>query len=784
MKNKGNSSSTLTENEFSDLNNSFENSFSLLIVTDIDCQKITFLSQTAINFLGEDKAEFLCGDRDFFKDIIHPKDYPLYMEHLLSFKDKLSINQKSKEIVIRLRVKDGTWSQYCFKDRIYNWSLNGVKNLIITNAVPVTDLKEDASLCDAAFKPLIPESKYDHLLNSIDDAYCIIEMIYNNKGEPADYQFIETNLAFEKQAKLKDFSGKTIREIIPNLEKHWFDRYGKIAVTGESLRFEEYNEKLFKEWYDVYAFKIGGYHSRKVAILFQNITQRKLAEQNLIKGEAELRERVKLRQQEFDDNAQLLQAVFDNTNLAIAVLKTVYDEKGFIHDLEFIQVNKVLRELYLEKEVIGNTYKEISKYGIKMGIFDAYKRVMETGEIMDQEYFIDREGNQQWFRVMARKLNDLLITSMEDITERKDESQKLKEAMRFNKQLVQTSPNTIIIINLNDFKVRYINQDMLSRVGMTRDKILGMALPNILHYLHPRDREKLLNFHKKILKSSEEEIHEIEFRVKIKGSEWEWFNARGKIFNRKNESWVDEYVLVVRNISEEKNTQRALINAEKLSIQGEVARTLAHELRNPLASIRMATDVLSHKLPMEQKEQLENYFNILSRSTKILNNLVSNLLNSSNYSPAVLEKIDLVECVDLAIEQAADRIYLTGIKVLKKFTGPYYILADMEKLNIALLNIIVNASEATNPNEGIIEISISNHKTDYMLSITDNGHGLEQEEIDRLFDAFYTNKASGAGIGLTSVKNILEEHDAQIKVSSKPGIGTTFKIFFNNLEMA
>lgn len=496
------------------------------------------------------------------------------------------------------------------------------------------------------------------------------------------------------------------------------------------------------------------------------------------------------RQEELLESAELLQTVFDTTNLAIAVFQALYDDQGGVKDFLFVRVNKVLQDMYLEEDVLGRTYTETSKHGVEMGIFDALKEVMETGEVLDKEFFFDKQDYKNWFRMMARRQNNLLIASIEDITRRKVEShklkaamRKLKEAMRFNNQLVETSPDTILIINLTDYKVRYINKDMLARAGMTKKRIKNMTLPDILPYIHPRDRENIINFHKKILKSSDNEILDIEFRVKTKGSNWEWFNVRGKIFNRKNEDWVEEYVLLVRNITEQKNTQQALVNAEKLSIQGEVARTFAHELRNPLASIRMATDVLKKKLDLPEKGPLENYFTILSRSTKVLNNLVSHLLNSSNYSPAFLEKVDLAEIVDETITQAADRIYLTGIKVVKNYKGPYHILADKGKLKIALLNIIVNASEATNPDEGIIELVIKEHKTDFMLSIIDNGHGLEQEQINKLFDAFYTNKSTGIGIGLSSVKNILEEHDAQITASSKPNIGTTFKILFQNVDM-
>jgi signal transduction histidine kinase len=292
-----------------------------------------------------------------------------------------------------------------------------------------------------------------------------------------------------------------------------------------------------------------------------------------------------------------------------------------------------------------------------------------------------------------------------------------------------------------------------------------------------------MDMHRRLLKSSDDDIHDIEIRLKLQRTSWEWFSVRGKVFHRRDESWVEEYVLLVRNIHNLKNTKKALLKAEKLSIQGELARTFAHELRNPLASIGMVTEVISTKLA-EEKENYTTYLEILTRSTKTLNNLVNNLLNSANYTPSVLKKQNLAEILDDTINMASDRIYLSGIKVIKNYNGPYSIMADKEKLEIALLNIIVNASEATIPQEGIIKLEVKKHKTDFQLSITDNGHGLEQEEIDSLFEAFYSKKETGMGVGLSSVKNILEEHDAPIKVESTPEEGTTFNIYFQNAALA
>ncbi|MHB8261657.1 MAG: sensor histidine kinase [Bacteroidia bacterium] len=124
------------------------------------------------------------------------------------------------------------------------------------------------------------EEKYHTLFNSIDEGYCIIEMIFNEQKKPIDYRFLEINASFEKQTGLHDAVGKRMREFAPNHEEHWFEIYGKIALTGESVRFENRAEQLHR-WYDVYAFRFGEPKNLQVAILFNDISERKKTEEQL-----------------------------------------------------------------------------------------------------------------------------------------------------------------------------------------------------------------------------------------------------------------------------------------------------------------------------------------------------------------------------------------------------------------------------------------------------------------------------------------------------------------------
>ncbi len=129
------------------------------------------------------------------------------------------------------------------------------------------------------------EEKYRSLFENIDEGFCIIEMIFDATGKPVDYRFLETNPSFEKQTGLVDVRGRTVREFAPQHEAHWFDIYGRIALTGQAERFENRAEQLHR-WYDVFAFPYGPPERRQVAVLFQDITARKEAEQEITEAKA------------------------------------------------------------------------------------------------------------------------------------------------------------------------------------------------------------------------------------------------------------------------------------------------------------------------------------------------------------------------------------------------------------------------------------------------------------------------------------------------------------------
>ncbi len=124
------------------------------------------------------------------------------------------------------------------------------------------------------------EEQYRILFSSMEEGFCTIEVIFDENERPVDYRFLEVNPAFEKQTGLKDAKGKRMRELAPQHEEHWFEIYGKIALTGESARFENRAEALHR-WYEVYAFRVGPAECRRVGIVFNDITDRKRREEQM-----------------------------------------------------------------------------------------------------------------------------------------------------------------------------------------------------------------------------------------------------------------------------------------------------------------------------------------------------------------------------------------------------------------------------------------------------------------------------------------------------------------------
>ncbi|MBX3390608.1 MAG: PAS domain S-box protein [Phycisphaeraceae bacterium] len=188
-------------------------------------------------------------------------------------------------------------------------SISGGIEAVITVSHDITDRKQAEGRVAAMHAELecrvdqqtaqlrASEMQYRTLFNSIDEGFCIIEMLYDANGKPVDYRFLEISPSFEKQTGISNAVGRRMREIAPNHEEHWFTCYGRVALTGEASRFQHRAEAL-NRWYDVYAFRFGEPASRQVAILFKDISDQKQME-NVLREAKNAAERANRAKSEF-----------------------------------------------------------------------------------------------------------------------------------------------------------------------------------------------------------------------------------------------------------------------------------------------------------------------------------------------------------------------------------------------------------------------------------------------------------------------------------------------------
>lgn len=221
----------------------------------------------------------------------------------------------------------------------------------------------------------------------------------------------------------------------------------------------------------------------------------------------------------------------------------------------------------------------------------------------------------------------------------------------------------------------------------------------------------------------------------------------------------------------------SLRSLEKYAVTGRLARTIAHEVRNPLTNINLSVEQLKMEIP--ESKMTEMFFSMISRNSERINNLVGDLLNATRVNELKHESVSINQIVENSLEAAADRIELKHISIIKNFDpGMCNISVDVEKIKIAFLNIIVNAIEAMDE-KGILKITTLSQEDGCLIKISDNGTGMKKEQIDRLFEPYFTTKEKGNGLGLANSQNIILSHNGSITGESVYGEGTTFIITLN-----
>jgi len=522
------------------------------------------------------------------------------------------------------------------------------------------------------------EERYRSLFNSVDEGFCVIEMIFDDHQKAVDWRYLEVNPSFVALTGIPDIVGKRIRDLVPDHEAYWFEIYGKVVLTGEAIRFVNEAKSLDGRWFDLYAFRLGGPDSCKVAVLFTNITERRQAELALDRLNATLEQRVQAR------TAELSQANADLQAVAAA------------------------KELLQESE----------------------ERLLTVAENLS-------EG--------------LVITSIEG------------EFIHWNRASLEMHGFASLaecLGRLADF-TRLVEIKTLAGVALSFDQWpMSRALRGEL-------------------------VHNCELRIRRTDTGVERILSYGGTIVRDSAGKQSAF-LIITDITERQQAEVQLreLNDTLERRKDEFLAMLGHELRNPLAALANAAQLLrlqNHEDPLQQQGRA-----IIERQVRQLKHLVDDLLEVSRIVTGSvrlrLEPVSLGGVVERALETVRALIAQHRHTLEVALTPePVILQADAARLEQVLVNLLSNAAKYTHDG-GQIWLGLEREGNAAVLRVRDTGIGIAPELLPRIFDLFTQAERSldrsqgGLGIGLSLVQQLVELHGGMVAVHSILGQGSEFVV--------
>lgn len=389
-------------------------------------------------------------------------------------------------------------------------------------------------------------------------------------------------------------------------------------------------------------------------------------------------------------------------------------------------------------------------------------------------------GNQQTdMRSMELGAADYLVKDEIDVEQLErciryciEQSKMLKKVKTSETKFRSIFENShdVIYISNEEGEILEINKSAERLFGYTPEEIINMDAARL--YYSPADREK---FVKEISQNGSCANFEVTLVDKYGNKKYCTLTAN----IQQTDDGETFYQGIIHDMTQRRKVEHDLMIAEKLAIAGKIARTLAHEVRNPLTNINLSTEQLEEYIP---DEEYKPYFEIIKRNSKRINGLVTELIE--NAKPTELNGITVpVEMIiNNTIDLAKDRAKLKNIQIVLECNSKNEkILADESKLTIAFLNIVINAIEAVEENKGVIRISVSSGDSKCYISIEDNGCGIDEDHLAKIFDPYFTSKPTGMGLGLAATRSIIQTHGGRIDVQAEKDKGTKFNI---ELELA
>ncbi|HKZ65210.1 MAG TPA: ATP-binding protein, partial [Chitinophagaceae bacterium] len=426
--------------------------------------------------------------------------------------------------------------------------------------------------------------------------------------------------------------------------------------------------------------------------------------------------------------------------------------KARAYDIYFVDYRLGSRTgLELLQEIAGENMDDPIVLLTGKGNKDIDIKAMESGAT---DYLIKSELNSE-------KLERCIRYSLDRAADLKE----LKTRENKYRNLFENSNDAIFIVN---------EQLVLKESNHAATLLFGLGKKELLnHDLYYFIRDELQKKKIRSLFESKNDINNLEVEIKTGyGEMTPCMLSLTFIENHEGEKLLHG---ILHDITSMKKAEVANLHAQKLASNERLMRTLAHEIRNPLNNIGLSID--QFVTPYEDAERQQNLVAIMQRNCSRINHIITELLDLTRPFELSFKQYSLQELLDESIELAADRINLQKVVVEKSYPDlPLQIEANKSKLLIAFTNILINAIEAMETGKGKLSVILSITDSHYAVSISDNGKGIPEEYLPKLFEPFFTLKKNGMGLGLATSYSIIQSHKAKINVDSKLNKGTNFTI--------
>jgi two-component system sensor histidine kinase HydH len=346
----------------------------------------------------------------------------------------------------------------------------------------------------------------------------------------------------------------------------------------------------------------------------------------------------------------------------------------------------------------------------------------------------------------------------------------LDEMRTYTRNVLESMANGLITVD-RSLCVATFNPTALEILGKTKEDVAGRPISELL---------PLENEIKKVLSDSESILEkEVKITSERKGKDFLFLSVSP--LKEPDSHIARGAVIILRDVTMIRELEQKVILSEKFAALGRLSAGVAHEIRNPLNSIRGFIQYFQKKLSLEEEDY--RYTDLMITEVDRLNRVISKLLAFSKPREPRLSIRSPYEILDHCIRVIEREAQGEGLIRTTYADEMPLVLMDTDQITQVFLNILINAVEAT-PKGGKIFVKCELDEPGRLrIAVEDTGEGIPKENIDKLFDPFFSTKKKGTGLGLAIVKSIIEAHDGEIDVESEPGKGTRFIITLNTYQI-